>query len=234
PGYLNRFFVNKRYLGKYVTSGKRHILEIGSANGAFSFWLSRNRKNTVVGLDVDKNLVRDCEYIRGRVDRDNLSFVCADAADSFAWENMFDVVVSTHVLEHVLDDKAVLANAFKALKRGGVLLLQVPYGALHKSPSREGLDNGHVRDGYTEMHLRHQLEALGFEILTIGGSVGIIGRSAYKFARGAAKGKFIFNLSVMAFPLTLVLIYLEQIVAFLRGRELPFEYSPFIEARRPL
>ncbi len=134
PGYLNRFFVNRRCLRKCIMSSNINILEIGSANGAFSFWLSRNREHTVVALDFDKHLVYECENIRQKLNRNNLSFICADASAELPSKNRFDIVFLTHVLEHIPDDLAALINTFKALKPGGLIIIQVPYGDSHKKP----------------------------------------------------------------------------------------------------
>jgi len=234
PGYLNRYFVNKRYLKKYTDSDTANICEIGSANGAFSFWLSRNKKYKVVGMDCDRRLIYDCEHIRQKLNRGSLSFVCADATAKFSRDCAFDIIIASHVLEHVVNDTALLANAFNALKKGGILLLQVPYGDPGKIPLRDSPDSGHVREGYTEPCLRKKLEDVGFQIVIIGGSIGKIGRFAYRFARKSAQVKFVFNLSIIVFPLTLMLIHLEQIAAFFRRRELPFNQGPFVVARRPL
>ena len=112
PGYLNRFFVNRRISRKYKRSSHINILEIGSANGAYAFFLSRDRKHTVVALESDKVLVDDCEHIRQKLNINNLSFFCADASAELPQNNRFDIVFSTHVLEHIPDDQAVLINAF--------------------------------------------------------------------------------------------------------------------------
>jgi len=234
PGHLNRFFVNHRYLGKYGKSSNINILEIGSANGAFAFWLSRKKEYTVVALDIEKNLILDCENIRKKLGRNNLSFILNDATTKFPQRNTFDIIFSSHVLEHITNDQEVLINAFYALKPGGVLILQVPYGESQKEPSNEGIKSGHVRDGYSEADLHRKLENAGFEIISVTGSIGRIGRFAYRFARQAAKIRIVFNLSTILFPVTLALIYLEQAAAFLRSREPDFKYGPLVVARRPL
>ena len=234
PGYLNRFFVNRRISRKYNRSSRINILEIGSANGAYAFWLSRDRKHTVVALESDKVLVDDCDHIKQKLNRNNLSFICADASTELLKKDGFDIVFSTHVLEHIPDDRAALINAFNILKPGGLLIIQVPYGDPHKKPSREeDIRGGHVREGYTEEDLLHKLEHAGFEIISMTGSIGRIGRLAYRFARGSAKLRFVINLSFLMFPFTLALIYLEQVVAFLRNREPSFEHGPLVIARSP-
>lgn len=234
PGHLIRFFVNRRYFKKYITGSQLKILEMGSNNGAFAFWLSRNPDNTVIGLEIDKTLVKDCYQISNKINRSNLFFVCADASDEMSFKNHFDVIFSTHVLEHILNDQAVLINIFKSLKPGGILILQVPYGDPQKSPSKEAVDNGHVRDGYTESNMRQKLEYAGFEIISAAGSVGRIGRLAYRLCRNLAKLRVIVNLSIIFFPVTLNLFHWERVISSLRSHEPYFKHWPLVIAKRPL
>lgn len=234
PGYINRFYVNRRCLKEYVGSGNLKILEMGSANGAFAFWLSRNRKYTVVALELDKDLVFHCKKIRKRLKRNNLFFICADASTQFPLGTPFDIIFSTHVLEHIQDDQSALVNAWENLKPGGLLILQVPYGDPNKRPTKEVIANGHVRDGYTESDLRRKLENAGFEIISAKGSIGKIGRFAYHLARRLAKVRIIVNFSILFFPITLILIYLEQAASFWRSQEPSFQYGPLVIARHPL
>lgn len=232
PGHLIRFFINRRYFKNYRNEGSLKILETGSNNGALAFYLSRNSNYTVIGLEKDKTLVADCQQIRTKINRFNLHFICADAQMGFPLRMNFDIIFSTHVLEHVQNDQAVLDNTFRSLKPGGILILQVPHGGPYKTPSKEAKNNGHVREGYTESDLRWKLEYVGFEIISITGSVGRIGRFAYRFARRMAKVRIIINFSILVFPVALALIYLEQVAAFFRSREPSFKHWPLIVARR--
>lgn len=197
PGHLIRFFVNRRYFEKFVNGRQLKICEVGSNNGAFTFWLSRNPDNNVIGLEIDKTLVDDCCQINNKINRSNLSFVYADASDEIPFKNHFDIIFSTHVLEHIPNDQTVLNNTFKSLKPGGIFILQVPYGDPQKTPSKEAVDNGHVRDGYTESNIRQKLEYAGFEIISATGSVGRIGCFAYRLSRSFAQIRIIINLSIL-------------------------------------
>jgi len=233
-GHLIRFFINRRYIKKYANGETLRILEIGSNNGAFCFWLSRNTKHKVVALDIDRDFIHDCENIKQILNRNNLSFICTDATNGFTDSNTFDMIFSAHVLEHILNDQVALNNALENLKPGGVLILQVPYGHPQKAPSRKAAENGHVRDGYTESDLRRKLEYAGFETICATGSVGRIGRFAYLLERKLAKIRIVANFAILFLPITLILIYLEQAAAFLRTREPAFKQSPLVVAKRPL
>jgi hypothetical protein len=63
-GHIIRFFVNRRYLKRYVERRNSEILEIGSNNGAFSFWLSRNQNYIVDAIEYDSGLVDNCLKIK--------------------------------------------------------------------------------------------------------------------------------------------------------------------------
>jgi len=219
---------------KYGKFGNADMLEIGSGNGAFAFWLSRNGNYHVDAIELDSNFVSDCEAIKKEIKRDNLCFISEDASRKLPMDEKYNIIFSSHVLEHIHDDTAVLVNAYEYLKPGGYLILQVPYGIPQKLPTKEGFKIGHVREGYTESKIRGKLECVGFEVITATGSVGRIGRIAYRFAKMMAELSHRLNIAIVLFPITLLLIYLEQIAVLFRTREPPFMYWPAILAKKPL
>ena len=52
--------------------------------------------------------------------------VKADICDLPFEENMFDVVFSNHVLEHIEDDAKAMSELFRVLKPGGMGIFQIP------------------------------------------------------------------------------------------------------------
>ena len=78
-----------------------------------------------------------------------------DAADVPVEKEAYDAVICAEVLEHVPHPKEVLAEAFRVLRPGGVLLLTVPFNVnIHADP--------HDYARYTATWLRETLDALGF------------------------------------------------------------------------
>ncbi len=58
----------------------------------------------------------------------------------------FDLVIANHVLEHVADDQAALAEIYRVLKPGAYAILQTPYSAkLHHTWSDPGIDTDTAR-----------------------------------------------------------------------------------------
>lgn len=233
PGHLIRYFVNRRYMKRYVELSNANILEIGSATGPFVFWLSRNGNNNVDAIEIDRKLVSDCKIIKKKIGRDNLRFICADASRKLPLDKKYDIIFSSHVLEHIHDDRAVLVNAYDYLRPEGYLILQVPYGDPYKLPSKKDLENGHVRDGYTKTDIREKLEYAGFEIIHASGGIGRIGCVAYRISKNTARLSHKLNVSILLFPITLFMVYLEQIAALLRLHEPSFIHGPVILAKRP-
>jgi len=49
-----------------------------------------------------------------------------DLTDIDISNNIFDIIISNHVLEHIIDDKKALAEIYRILKPGGQALIMVP------------------------------------------------------------------------------------------------------------
>ena len=83
-----------------------------------------------------------------------------DAAQVSFKDNSFDAVVCSELLEHVPDPAAVLREVHRVLRRGGTLLICVPFlVAIHQDPGDYGR--------YTDSYWRETLEAIGFERVAI-------------------------------------------------------------------
>jgi SAM-dependent methyltransferase len=116
------------------------VLDVGCSQGIVSILLARERHD-VIGVDREEPAL---EFARARLaeededTRQRLSFVHADAASLPFEDNRFDTVMLGEVIEHLVDPGAVLAEAARVLRPGGVCVLTVPYGILpyhdHKEP----------------------------------------------------------------------------------------------------
>lgn len=77
-----------------------------------------------------------------------------------------DTVVSLSVLEHLREPQLMLAEAFRILKFGGNLILQVPWQwRVHEAP--------HDYFRYTPYGLKYLLENVGFKNVTIEAQAGL-------------------------------------------------------------
>lgn len=58
-----------------------------------------------------------------------LADIKADLTNLPFAENIYDMVICNHVLEHIPEDKLAMSEIFRVLKPGGIAILQVPYDA---------------------------------------------------------------------------------------------------------
>ena len=116
-------------------SGKR-VLDVGCSQGITTILLAREGFE-VTGVDISQFAI---EYAKGELDKEvatvkkRTNFLCVDFA-TFESEPV-DTVVMGEVLEHQTKPRSFLKKAIKFIKKGGRLVMTVPYG-LHPWPDHK-------------------------------------------------------------------------------------------------
>lgn len=127
--------------------------------------------NEAVGLSFEK---RNNEVAQERANLlriDKINFVTADLRDLDSCKHdlgLYDQIICTEVIEHILDDRKLISSLSDVLKPGGRLLLTTPfkqYKALIGDALSEREDGGHVRWGYTHEEIERLLNEAGIEVL---------------------------------------------------------------------
>ena len=100
-------------------------LDLGCGAGEVSFYISNlvGSAGSVTGMDVDVsqlNFARDSKQQRGVLNSD---FICRDVYQLTEFEE-YDLVYSRFLLSHLSNASLALEAIFKALKPGGILLLE--------------------------------------------------------------------------------------------------------------
>jgi SAM-dependent methyltransferase len=105
------------YLSEVARVGARacRILHVAPDFGLY-LWLKRQPGVEYTGSDIDANRYRHIENIR-----------TADLTATPFEDGAFDVVVCSHVLEHVPDDVAAFGEILRILVPGGQALLLTPF-----------------------------------------------------------------------------------------------------------
>ena len=112
-----------RYLwAAQAVDGKR-VLDLGSGEG-FGAAILADRASTVVGVDVDEQTVA---HARLNWSSASVSFEVASALDLSSFEpESFDAVVAFEIIEHLSDQRRMLAEIERVLAGDGVLIISTP------------------------------------------------------------------------------------------------------------
>lgn len=92
------------------------LLNVGGSAGIIDNYLADHFAR-VIGLDIDAPAV---EHARRNYNKPNLEFVVGDAMNLQYDDEAFDVVVCSHVYEHVPDAARMMEEIYRILKPGGV------------------------------------------------------------------------------------------------------------------
>lgn len=156
-----------------LRNGQR-VLDFGCGGGRHSFEAMR-RGAITTALDADPEEVqRAAAWVRAMLDEDKATAESGGQGHVVVGDGMalpfpdgsFDKVVASEVLEHVPDDRAVLAELARVTRRGGTLAVTVPrwYPEVVNwalSAEYHNTPGGHVRI-YRRSQLEGRLKGSGF------------------------------------------------------------------------
>ena len=147
-----------RWMNRYIEfSRSPKILELGAGAGWYSIYAA-GKGATVTSLDQapvfeDKRIDIRTANIENKLELDN---------------DAYDVVLAWDIIEHVANEKRLLAEIYRVLKQDGLVLVSVP----HADDSRIAgsyltychyKDKTHQRE-YTPETLKNAFQSLGFTI----------------------------------------------------------------------
>ncbi len=147
-------------IAKAAPDRDARIVEVGCANGGLLRWLVSLGYRNVIGVDPAPACVHRAAEVEGaRALVGTLFDMPAEAMDA-------DCVVLSHVLEHVQDVRGALHGMRAALRRGGVIYVEVPdatrYAEFPTAPFQD-FNTEHINH-FSRASLQNALEASGFAV----------------------------------------------------------------------
>jgi SAM-dependent methyltransferase len=164
-----RHMIQPVNLGELVRSlpEKSKVLDVGCGNHSPTRYKRVNPNIRYYGLDIaEYNLSAD-DYASA----EDIRFVGSNAFDQGISQigQQFDLIISSHNLEHVDHPVRVLAAMASSLSAGGKLWLSFPSQRSVNLPSRGGClnfyDDATHKTPIDELDLLNQLRALGLDVL---------------------------------------------------------------------
>lgn len=136
------------------------ILDIGAADGLMLNNLKEEFPNTTcIGIEHSNDLIACC---KGKT----VCLLQGDAQVLPMKENEFDVVIATAIIEHVSDPMQLIREAFRVMRKNGLIIVTTPHPFWEKIATKIG----HLKeDEHNELITLSKLVSLfdkaGFEIL---------------------------------------------------------------------
>ena len=189
---FKNFDLNREDLALSLLDEGDKLLDVGCGSGSLIF-KARPKFAELYGIDICLSRIEEAEQMAVEKfgDSNNVHFSVCNVNEKIDFpDNLFDVVASIAVVEHIFDPYHVIMEIHRVLKPGGVFVILVPNIAYIKhrirlllgklpvtsSPYnwREiGWDGGHLHF-FTKKTLCTMLHECGFRILEISGS-GLFG-----------------------------------------------------------
>lgn len=155
--------ISKRKIARYVLrltgflDGNKSVLDVGFGFGIILFTFDRT--DSISGIELAESAVVFAREKSVRLGfKDPRFYLYSGEGKLTLAEDAYDLVICSHVLEHVPDDHFLLDELRRVLKPGGIALLNIPINEEHFPDPR------HMRK-YTAAAFLRQVEDHGFKIL---------------------------------------------------------------------
>ena len=124
-------------------NGDLSVLDVGSNRGSFvQAMLQTAPHAAITAIEPDARIAESCAHA------ERTEVVCARIEDAALETERFDIVHSCHTIEHLAAPARVLADHWRVLKPGGLLILDAPNIAL--------IDSGDIaEEWFIDKHVYH-------------------------------------------------------------------------------
>jgi SAM-dependent methyltransferase len=185
--FLRSWYVRRelRDVRRLFAEKEISIFDAGTGYGQYTYYMSRKMNPCrIYAGDIKTDWINDCRDFFKRLHADNVKFGVEDLT-KFQAVDAFDLIICVDVMEHIENDSAVFANFYKALRKGGYLLINTPsvYGGSDAhNDEDESFIGEHFRSGYSIEDLKNKMEPLGFHLHHFRYGYGVWGDFSWRLA----------------------------------------------------
>lgn len=165
-------------LDKYLQPNMK-VLDIGCGIGTIGLYVA-NKCNEVLGMDISEKAICAAQESSEILELKNASFKAQNFLDA-DFQDKFNFIICSEVLEHLRDDKLALNKIWKLMMDNSILFLTVPSknAPVHRIRKYLFGDDtfdrkvGHLRR-YSKAELIILLETNGFEVIEVRLTEGVL------------------------------------------------------------
>ncbi len=209
-GFQVRSIYFKKILDTFIRDKKPiSILDAGSGIGAYSFWLAKKYPQaSVTGGDIDRHKLKACTALAKEFHISNVSFRPLDITKAHG-KDVYSLIVSIDVLEHIEDYTNVLRNFHRLLRKNGLLYIHVPQPNQQRifRALRQWHHEDHVREGISKVELENVLFTIGFTMIVSRETFGWFGKLAWELNHMMLSKSFI--LAGIIYPFLYIIAMLD-------------------------
>ena len=136
------------------------VLDAGCGIGLYSFEVC-GKVESVFGVDIESKKILQAKEIAKR-SKKKINFEVGDLT-KLKFNNKFDKVICSDVIEHIQDYRAAIAGISKSMKNNGLVVFTFPrYSEFNKRTYKQF---GHVVPGYKEEEIKKIFEKNNLKII---------------------------------------------------------------------
>ena len=182
--FLRSWHVRKKVRELYPKDTKMDIFDAGMGFGQYTYFMAKRfPDSSILGVDVKDEQVEDCRKFFSKCGYKNVKFEIADLT-KIDYRDEFDFILCVDVMEHIVEDELVFKNFYKALKKGGKLLVNTPSnlgGSDAHDDDDESFIEEHARIGYSKEDITGKMNRAGLDVESFDYAYGKYGTISWRF-----------------------------------------------------
>jgi len=140
----------------------KKVLDIGFGSGEMLFIFDNSCE--LYGTEISGNAVERCS-VKAKKLKYKYDFRVIDlSVDLPPWEEKFDVIICSHVLEHIPNDKDIIKWIAEHMSNSGIAIIAVPINERKISQEEDNENELHYRE-YTPMEFNNKLNNQNLEVI---------------------------------------------------------------------
>lgn len=200
----------------------REILDLGAGLGEFSFMLAEALPDTeITALEILPDRVKSLREVKEKCNYSNVH-IHDQKIETIPENEIYDLIFSVDVFEHIREDEMPFKECFKKLKKGGYLMVKIPnvkqltiLPDIWFEEHNEWLEREHIGQVYNLEGLKKRFIDEGFSIVHSSYSDGWISRASWELGYLTAKGGAVTHLLFL--PFCKMLYHIERLTYRSKG-----------------